>query len=291
MGIKVSKYRNILIKAIEEDVGAGDVSTASSIDPKLQAKAYIVSQEDMVVCGMMIAKEIFKLVDRRIKCTIKYSDGSFVNKKKVLAVISGPARGILTAERTVLNFLAHLSGIASITRRFVRKIKRYKVTLLDTRKTTPLLRDLQKYAVVVGGGVNHRRGLWDGIMLKENHLLISGIRKKNTVNCSSLINLINNLKKATNKKVEVEVESKEEFEQVIRCKPDIILLDNFKPELIKECVLIRNKIYPRVKLEASGGINIDNLERFAKTGVDFISVGSLTHSFKSSDISLDVFTG
>ncbi len=288
MGLSRQYISQIVKKSLEEDIGPGDITTNSSIDESVIVKAKIFAKEDLIVCGLAVAREVFRQVDKGLKVKAYLKDGSKTKKNRILLTIEGRAKSILAAERTALNFISSLSGIASFTREFVKKSKRDKVKILDTRKTMPLLRSLHKYAVKCGGANNHRQGLWDGVMLKENHLIASGIRKSGHIDQYSLSNLIKNIKKAFRKPVEVEVENKEEFLQVAECRPDIVLLDNFMPSVIKECVKIRNKKFPKVKLEASGGINLKNISQYTCSGIDFVSLGCLTHSFKSKDVSLDI---
>ena len=288
MGLNKQYISELVKKALEEDIGSGDITTNASIDPLINVKAKIFVKENLVVCGLNIAKECFKQVDQGLKIKLYCKDGDKVKKNQALLSVQGRAKSILTAERTVLNFITSLSGIASFTRQFVEEVKKYKVKILDTRKTMPLLRRLHKYAVATGGGDNHRMGLWDGVMLKENHLIASKIRKDKEIDIYSLSNLIKNIKKVFRKPVEVEVESKREFVQVAKCRPDIVLLDNFSPLTLKDCVRIRDKHYPKIKLEASGGINLKNIANYARSGIDYISLGCLTHSFRNKDISLDI---
>ncbi|RKY40596.1 MAG: carboxylating nicotinate-nucleotide diphosphorylase, partial [Candidatus Omnitrophota bacterium] len=198
------------------------------------------------------------------------------------------AFNILTAERTALNFLSLLSGIASYTYKFVKKIEKTKAKIRDTRKTTPLLRALEKYAVRVGGGFNHREGLWDGILIKDNHLRAAGIIKNKKIDKKKILEMFKMMKENTSLEIEIEVENLSQFRKVIACLPDIVLLDNFSFPQIKKAVVFRDKFFPQVKLEVSGGINLDNVEKIACLGVDFIAVGSITHSPKAVDFSLEV---
>ena len=282
------RVKEIIQKALEEDIGKEDITTLYTIPSFLKVKAKLIAKESLVLCGIDIFGQVFKTLDKNIQIKTLKKDGSEVKKGEVLAVLEGKASAILKGERTALNFLSHLSGIASKTRKFLNKVKKYKVKILDTRKTIPGLRALEKYAVRTGGGLNHRQGLWDGIIIKENHLLGLGIKGRNKFDFPRLASLIKNIKKAVGKKVEVEVENLREFKCVCECRPDIILLDNFSPQQVKKAVLFRNEYFPEIKLEVSGGIDESNIIKFAKFQVDFISLGVLTHSSPAKDISLEV---
>ncbi|MCD6539530.1 MAG: carboxylating nicotinate-nucleotide diphosphorylase [Candidatus Omnitrophica bacterium] len=284
----VRRVKEIIQRALEEDIGKEDITTLYTIPSFLRVKAKLIAKEGLILCGIDIFRQVFKALDRNIKFKSLKKDGSKVKKGEVLAVLEGKASAILKGERTALNFLSHLSGIASETHRFLNKVKKYKVKILDTRKTIPGLRSLEKYAVRVGGGLNHRQGLWDGIIIKENHLLSLGIKGRNKFDFLKLAGLIKNIKKAVGKKVEVEVENLREFKYVCECRPDIILLDNFSPQQVKRAVLFRNEYFPEIKLEVSGGIDESNIIKFARFQVDFISLGVLTHSSPAKDISLEV---
>jgi len=289
--LKLKDLKQLVKQSLAEDIGSGDITTRYSVNPSLQAKGIIIAKEDMVVCGLEIVRLVFKEYEPSLRFRAACSEGEWIKKGKVVAEVKGKVISILPAERTALNFLSFLSGIASKTRRFVRAARGYKVKILDTRKTIPNWRMLQKYAVRVGGGSNHRWGLWDGIILKENHLASLGIKhKKGLLQEAILKNLISNLKKATAKKIEVEAENLSEFLSIARCQPHIILLDNFTLPNIKKAVKLRNQHFKSIKLEASGRINIKNIRKVAALGVDFISSGSLTHYFSSCDVSLELIT-
>ncbi|MFC1514451.1 carboxylating nicotinate-nucleotide diphosphorylase [Candidatus Omnitrophota bacterium] len=285
----ISKEIDRMVDAsLAEDIGSGDMTTAYVVPPAARARAKIVAGEDLVVCGLEVCRRVFRAVDPKIRFKVLKKEGSAVKKGANIVLVQGRAAAILTAERTALNFLKKLSGVASLTRRFTVLVKRYKVKILDTRKTTPGLRSLQKYAVRVGGGYNHRKGLWDEILIKENHLEVSGIKKRGVLDEVSLANAIKNIKKAARKKVELEVESLNEFKAACRCSPDSILLDNFTPANMAKAVAFRNKRYPSLILEASGGIDLKNVVKYAATGVDHISIGALTHSARACHISLEI---
>lgn len=282
------KIRQIIKKAIIEDVGRFDITTPYLVNPDTKVKAKIIANQKLLVCGLDICKHVFRQVDSGIRFKSFKKDGDYVKKFTVLAVLEGKARSILKAERVALNFLMHLSGIATQTHKFVTLAKPYKVKILDTRKTLPGIRILQKYAVKIAGGFNHRKGLWDEVIIKENHLFSAKLKTKKRLSEESLCRIIRNIKKATQKKVEVEVENLKEFKIACRCKPDIVLLDNFSFVNVAKAVSFRNKSYPKIKLEASGGIDIKNVRKFVRTRVDYISIGALTHSPKAQDFSLEI---
>ena len=282
-----SKVIHLVRSSLKEDIGKRDITTGLFIPKDKMAKAVILAKEDCVVCGMEIAKIVFKATDNKIKFKSSAADGQHIKKGKVMARIQGKARSILIAERTALNFLSHLCGIATLTRRFVQAIKPYRVKIMDTRKTIPNLRALQKYAVRIGGGINHRFKLDEMVLIKDNHLKVIGDRLW-VIGFKKIKNKI-----PTKIKKEVEVKTLQEFKQALKIRADIIMLDNMKLSDIKKAVMIRNCLspntyHPTPKLEASGGITLKNIKKVAATGVDMISVGVLTHSAKSIDISLEV---
>jgi len=278
----------IVRKALKEDLGKGDITTGFSISDSIKKKAFIISKESGVLCGIDIARKVFKTVDSSVMFKILVKEGSSFRKDTKIALIRGKASSVLRAERVALNFLYYLSGIATYTRRFIQKVKRNKVKIMDTRKTTPTLRFLEKYAVRVGGGYNHRFGLWDGVIIKDNHLKAFGIVENKLINEDRLRKLITVLRKKTSLPIEIEVENINELKAVMKYNPDIVMLDNFKPVQLKRAVLWRNRNYPGIKLEASGGINLKNIGSIANTGVDFISIGALTHSAPCIDYSLEI---
>lgn len=287
MGLS-SDARSLVSKAIYEDVGGGDITSKYTVSSEVKIKAEVIVKETLVVCGLFLAKEVFKQVDKSIKVSLLKKEGSFLRKGETILKLEGKAVSILTAERVALNFLMHLSGIASRAREFANIAKNRKVTILDTRKTIPGLRDLHKYAVRTGGLTNHRKGLWDDIIIKENHLLSVGVKQKTKFDEQYVITLVSNIKKAKKRKVEIEVETLKEFKSVCNCGPDVILLDNFGPSRVKKAIKYRNKYYSHIKLEASGRINRTNIKKFIQTKVDYISIGSLTHSPQAKDISLEI---
>jgi len=261
-------------RALIEDVGNGDV-TASLLPDTLIAGAEIISREPMLVCGQPWVNEVFSQIDDKIDIEWNVSEGEWLEAPAILCAIHGSASGILTAERTALNFLQTLSATATETHHYVQKLKGSNTRLLDTRKTIPGLRLAQKYAVRCGGGVNHRMGLYDAFLIKENHIKA----------CGSVAGAIA-LARKTNQHllVEIEVENLNELHEAFNAHPDRILLDNFTHEMLVEAVKMNHPKY--CELEASGGITIDNIAAVAQVGVDFISVGSITKSIKAIDLSL-----
>lgn len=260
--------------ALLEDVGSGDV-TAALLPSHLIVEAEIISREPMLFCGKPWVNEVFKQIDNKIEVEWLVAEGDWLSAASSLCIIHGTASSILTAERTALNFLQTLSATATQVHRFVQKIEGTNARLLDTRKTIPGLRMAQKYAVRCGGGVNHRMGLYDAFLIKENHIKA----------CGSVAHAIN-LARQTNKHllVEIEVENLTEMREAIDAHPDRILLDNFSIDMLHEAVKMNQPKY--CEIEASGGINIENIAAIAQTGVDFISVGAITKSVKAIDLSL-----
>jgi nicotinate-nucleotide pyrophosphorylase (carboxylating) len=291
MQLDKSRVLPIVKAALKEDIGAGDITTNALIDKFTSARATIVAKDECVVCGLRIAEWAMAQVDYSVRFKPNCSDGDKCGKGKDIAFLEGHASSILKAERTILNFLSFLSGIATRTRRFVDKASPYGVKVMDTRKTLPLLRYHEKYAVSVGGGSNHRMGLYDQALIKDNHIGVqrkaySAQQKKDF----SLKAVVENCRKKVQKgtTVEIEVTSPEEFGDAIQGKPDIIMLDNMSARDVKACVEIRRLARFKPLIEVSGGITLDNIEEYAKMKVDMISVGSLTNSVDSIDMSLEL---
>ncbi len=299
------ELKRLIKNALQEDIGSGDITSQIIIPKDKEVSAVLLLKEEAVICGLDIAREVFRTVDGSIKFQARSKDGNSEKTGKIIARIQGNARAILKAERTALNLLSHLSGVASITRKFVDAIKLYKAGIYDTRKTIPGLRELQKYAVKTGGGHNHRIGLYDGILIKDNHIAVSAFScqlsagKKADLSVSRGPELVRRLVESAKKKrpaglkLEIEVINLAEFKEVLKARPDVIMLDNMGISDIKEAVKIRgrqgaNSPGCRTLIEVSGGVNLDNVREIAKTGVDIISVGALTHSAKATDISLEV---
>ena len=273
-----------IIKAVlKEDIGKGDITTSAIIDRFVTSDSAILTREDCVVCGLKIAEWAMSQIDYSVRFKPNCKDGIFVGSGKEVAFLSGHTASVLRAERTMLNFLSFLSGIATRTRRFVDKAAPYGVRIMDTRKTLPLLRYLEKYAVFTGGGTNHRMGLYDQVLIKDNHI-------KSQRGGMTLGRLVALARKASVKgaKIEIEVTTIEEFNQALEAKPDVIMLDNMNVREVKACAEIRRFSKTKPLLEVSGGITLDTVEDYAKTKVDMISVGSLTSSVESIDMSLEI---
>ena len=262
--------------ALAEDVGKGDVTTVATVPEGKEGRAVIIAKAYGIVCGLPIMAEVFRQVDEAIRLTHLASDGEPVAPGDVVAALSGPLRGILTAERTALNFLTHLSGIATLTARFVDVVAPYRAMILDTRKTTPGWRALEKYAVRCGGGRNHRMGLYDMVLIKDNHIAA----------CGSLAEAVRRVRAAgISLPIEVEVRTLAELEEALSLGVDRILLDNMDiPTLRKAIARAKGK----VELEASGGVTLENAAEIAACGVDYISIGALTHSAPALDFSLEI---
>jgi nicotinate-nucleotide pyrophosphorylase (carboxylating) len=279
--------RELVKQALKEDIGKRDITTELVIPREKFSRAIILAKEGCVVCGLKVAESVFKTKDKKLQFRALVKDGRFVKRGKILAQVQGKTWSILTAERVALNFLSLLSGIATKTRLYVKAVKPYKVKIMDTRKTIPGLRELEKYAVRIGGGYNHRLKLDEMILIKDNHIQVIGHR-------SWVIGLKEIRKKILPQtKIEVEVKNLKEFKQVLEINPDIIMFDNMSVKDIKKAVKIRNNLRPKTKdlipkLEASGGITLENIKKIAASGVDMISIGELTDSVKSADISLEV---
>jgi len=277
------KLVDLFIKnAIAEDVGDGDHTSLSTIPAGTQGSARLIVKEDGILAGVELALEIFDQIDPNLTVDVKIADGTAVKYGEIVLTVTGSTHSILLAERLVLNCMQRMSGIATKTNRIVQLLKPYKTKVLDTRKTTPGLRYLEKWAVVIGGGVNHRIGLYDMILIKDNHVDYAG-------GIANAIVAANNYLKTHNKKlaIEIEVRNLTELQQVLAVgNVDRIMLDNFELPLLKEAVLL---VDGKFITEASGGIVEENVTQYAECGVDFISMGALTHSVKSLDLSLKAF--
>lgn len=266
-------FRKIIRHALDEDIPSRDITTEILIDKTKKASACIMAKQDGILCGSGIVRECFHLIDRGLKVRILKKDGSPVRKNQVVMRIEGNARSILTVERTALNFLQHLSGIATHTAEMVKIAGKYRVQILDTRKTLPGLRLLEKYAVRTGGGRNHRLNLSDEVLIKENHIAANRDIKRT----------IRKIKARYKNKFEVEVENLKELRTALEEKVPVILLDDFTlPQIRKAVRMNRN----RARLEVSGGITLRNLDQVCRTGIDYASVGSITHSSPALDFTL-----
>lgn len=265
----------LIRRSLEEDIGTGDITTNSTVSVDRKIKGRFIAKEPGIVCGLPIVKRVFELLDINIELFYHVQEGGFVSKGEIVAEISGPARGILTGERVVLNFLQHLSGIATRTHESVARISGTKAVIADTRKTTPGLRVLEKYAVRTGGGSNHRSNLSDGILIKDNHIHAAGGIRQAIESARALA--------PHTLKIEVETENIAQIEEALACKADIIMLDNMTIEEMAKAVALING---RAIVEASGNMGEKDLQGVAATGVNIISIGALTHSVRALDISL-----
>ncbi|MEE8317480.1 MAG: carboxylating nicotinate-nucleotide diphosphorylase [Candidatus Omnitrophota bacterium] len=277
MKLVKEKVLPLIMNALTEDVGGGDVTTTSLFEKDKVVMADIITREECVLAGIDIVRWIFNALDEKIVFRSLSKDGDRVKKGKRVISLKGSIRSILAGERTALNFLGRLSGVATLTRRFVEKVKSKKVRIFDTRKTTPGLRVLEKYAVRVGGGHNHRMGLWDGILIKDNH--IEGLRPV------TVKDAVKKTRAKGYKNIEIELDDLKGFSDIQEAGIDIIMLDNMKIEDIRKAVRSRTS---GVELEVSGGVTLENVARIANTGVERISIGSLTHSAPSIDFSLGI---
>ncbi len=264
----------LICNALEEDLGKGDVTAQSIIPADFETEGKIIIKEDGIIAGLEVAYRTFTTLDENIYFEKNFIDGEFVKKGDIIARVKGKGRAIISGERVALNFLQRMSGIATATRAFVEKVDETKAKILDTRKTAPGLRILDKWAVRIGGGVNHRFGLYDMALIKENHIYAAG----------GIRQAVNQVRaQYRDVPIEVEVKNLDELKEALEMKPDRILLDNMDSENLNKAVEIVNG---KVPLEASGNVTLENVADIAKTGVDFISVGSITHSVKALDISL-----
>jgi nicotinate-nucleotide pyrophosphorylase (carboxylating) len=269
----VKDVEKVVEDFLREDLGEGDITTDAIVPKNHTSKAIILVKADGVVAGHLFAREIFKLLDQDIQYQELKQDGERVTKGDILATIAGKSRAILTGERVALNILQRLSGIATITRSFVEAVEGTGVQILDTRKTSPGLRSMEKYAVRMGGGYNHRFNLSEMALIKENHIALAG----------SIKEAVKRVKSQSNVTIELEVRNMEELKEAMDAGVDRIMLDNWKIEFVEQAVSLFHK---RIPLEVSGNMTIEKVKKVANTGVDFISVGAITHSFKSLDMTL-----
>lgn len=265
----------IVANALAEDIGFGDLTTSAMIGPDARTSGVIIARAEGVIAGLPFAAEVFRQVDTRIVLEQVVNDGDRVHPNDVVARLSGPARGVLTGERVALNLLQQLSGVATLTRRIVDELAGTNARLLDTRKTVPGLRPLQRYAVRAGGGTNHRYNLADGVLIKENHITVAGGITAAIQRARSAVGPMT--------RVEVEVESLEQLEEALAAGADMVLLDNMTPEQLRQAVELNAG---RATLEASGDISVETAAAVAASGVDYLSSGALTHSAKALNLSL-----
>jgi len=276
-GLNIEEIKSVIDYSLKEDIGNGDITTNSLIPIDLQTKATMVAKSTGVIAGLALAEYVFRTLSADITWKAFVNDGDKVSKGDILLEISGSYRALLTGERVALNFLQRMSGIATMTANYVDTLKDYKTKILDTRKTVPGLRLLDKYAVKMGGGTNHRIGLYDMVLIKDNHIKIAG----------GITNAVTQIKKnlPVGIKIEVETTTIEEVKEALATGVDIIMLDNMSNNTMADSVKIING---RAKVEASGNMTMERLKEVAATGVDFISIGALTHSVSAFDISMNI---
>lgn len=277
--LDIADARRAIQAGLDEDTGGqgwerGDVTSSTVIPAGLHFKGVMQARHAMVVSGLPVAAEVFKMVVPEARFTAKVADGQLVAAGTVLAEMEGPARGLLTGERTALNMLQLLSGIATLTRQYADRIQGTGCTLLDTRKTIPGLRKLSKYATLCGGAKNHRMGLYDGVLIKDNHIAV----------CGGVGAAVRAAKQAGLPNIEAECDTLEQVAEAVEAGADIVLLDNMGPDLLRQAVALVAK---RAKTEASGGVTLDTIRGIAETGVDYVSVGRITQSAPAVDIGLD----
>ena len=271
-------YEEVVRHALLEDLGEGDVTTGACIQDDLRGEAKVVAKEEGLLAGIFVAQEVFRQVDPLLVFGKVMAEGTAFKEGDILLSIEGRASSILMAERVALNFLQRMCGVATLTREYVRKIKDFECRIVDTRKTTPGLRMLEKYAVKVGGGLNHRFCLSDGILIKDNHIAV----------CGSVSEAIKRARYDAphTLRIEIEVADTEQLIEAISAGADIVMLDNMSVSELEKAVKIARDIKPDVILEASGGVTLENVREIAATGVDVVSSGALTHSYKAIDLSL-----
>lgn len=268
-------YRDLVRRALVEDVGPGDVTTSATVDASVLGRGVLIVKSPCVVAGLDIAREVFRQVDASLRVEDACLDGDWMTKGAVLASIAGPGASLLVAERTALNFLQYLSGIATATRRFVDAAGD-RLTVLDTRKTTPTLRTLAKYAVRCGGGTNHRTGLYDAVLIKDNHIRVAGGIGPAVVRARRAL---------PDLRIEVETQSLEDVDAAVAARVDVIMLDNLDDATMREAV---RRIGGRAKVELSGNLTVERVRALADLGADYVSVGAITHSAPAADIALEI---
>jgi nicotinate-nucleotide pyrophosphorylase (carboxylating) len=273
-------FRQQIAKFLQEDIGAADLTTEATVGPGQCALGRFVAKESMVLAGIEVALEVLRSLNSELSAEVSFPDGSLLKSGDTPAIVRGKARALLTGERVALNLLQRLSGVATLTQRFVDAVKGTGAEILDTRKTTPGLRTLEKYAVHVGGGRNHRLNLHEAVLIKENHIRMAG----------GIAPAIAAARKARTQAqlLEVEVTNLEEFKQAVQQSPDAILLDNMSPDVLGACVALARARNSKIVLEASGSISLQNVREYAEAGVDWISIGALTHSAPAADISFEI---
>jgi len=296
-----SYIEQLIAGALAEDVGPGDVTVAATIPAKARGQAHIVAKQDLICCGLPLAEKVFRALDLQMKTELRAADSQRVVKGADILHLDGKASAILTGERTALNFLGRMSGIATFTHLFVRQIAGTRAQIRDTRKTTPGLRSLEKYAVKMGGGTNHRIGLFDAILLKENHIALAGgvkaaldqahsyvssRMKPRSMTAYEAVGTTPSEAEASSLSIQIEVRNESELQKALSAGAEAVLLDNMSPEQARECVQIVRATRPDCIVEISGGITLANVRAYAETGADYLSSGALTHSAPNADLSL-----
>jgi nicotinate-nucleotide pyrophosphorylase (carboxylating) len=276
VSLDADRVRRLAKSALDEDLGAGDATSEATVPESARARGVLLARQELVLAGLDVARAVFEVLEPAVRFQAEGKEGDRFFPDTVVATVEGRARALLSAERVALNFLQRLSGIATLTRRFVDAVAGTRASIRDTRKTTPLLRFLEKHAVEVGGGVAHRGGLDAGILVKDNHVRLAGSVRQATLRAVAGAGALS---------VEVEVDALGQVEEAIEAGAQMVLLDNFTPEEVGQAVAL---VRGRVPLEASGGIRLDNVRAFAESGVDYIAVGALTHSAPAADISLEI---
>jgi nicotinate-nucleotide pyrophosphorylase (carboxylating) len=268
---------------LAEDIGRGDITTSSTVPRDVRGSGRFLAKEDIVICGLEVAEAVFVHLDAEIsEIETSYSDGDEVSDGTVFGTLKGYADVLLTGERVALNILQRMSGVATLTRQYVRAVEGTGAAIVDTRKTTPGLRSLEKYAVTVGGGKNHRMGLDDGVLIKDNHIALAGGVTEAVVAAKKTVGHLH--------KIEVEITNWAQLREAVEAGADIIMLDNQTPEEAAKLVQMSRNLNPNVLIEASGGMDLDRVRSYAEAGVDLISVGRLTHSARAVDISFKIQT-
>jgi nicotinate-nucleotide pyrophosphorylase (carboxylating) len=282
--LDASVFHSLLRSFLSEDVGSGDITTEATVSAAQHARGVVLAKAPLVLAGLELFAEVFRLLDPAAAAEISFGDGAEVSPGQIPARVSASSRALLTGERVALNLLQRLSGIATLTRRFVRAVEGTGAQILDTRKTTPGLRALEKYAVLAGGGRNHRKDLGEAILIKENHIRLAGGIPA-ALAAAKLV-------KGRVSWIEIEVTNLEELRAALAHDPDVVLLDNMSPPLVRRAVdeVQRHEATKKIRTEASGGITLGNVRKFAEAGVDWISVGALTHSAPAVDLSFEIET-
>jgi len=280
MKLNAAELFKLATEFLAEDLGRGDITTQAALPSALAARGRFLAKQDLVLAGLELADAVFAVLEAPVEIEAFAADSEWVKADSVFARVKGPADVLLMGERTALNILQRLSGIATLTRAYVDAVAGTNAKIMDTRKTTPGLRMLEKYAVLMGGGHNHRFGLDDGVLIKDNHLALAGSVKEVVERARRRIGHLH--------KIEVEVRTLEQLREALTARADVVMLDNMPPEMVREAVRITRETSPDALLEASGSITLENVRRYADAGVDLISVGALTHSAPAVDMSFKI---